>query len=53
MVIIPEGNTAKGVKNTPVCDELNHILTIRHGTYVVLIDDARELWHCPRLSNSG
>ena len=41
------GNTAKGVKNTPVCDELNHILTIRHGRYVVLIDDARDFGTAP------
>ena len=36
------GMTAKGATKTPVCEELNHILAIRHVPYVVLIDDARE-----------
>lgn len=35
------GVTARGTKDTPICDELSHILSAQDSGHVIIIDDAR------------
>lgn len=42
------GSTAKGVKETPIFEELDHLLRLPEVNHVVVIDDARLFGHDPQ-----